>query len=59
MAEISYGLIYADILTSRQALTTYKENPRIKDIKNIAAYHLQQAVEKLIKVQIYRSGFPY
>ncbi|MCD7745588.1 MAG: hypothetical protein LUI13_09965 [Lachnospiraceae bacterium] len=37
MAEISFGLIYADILTSRQALTTYKENPRIKDIKNIAA----------------------
>lgn len=30
MAEISYGLIYADILTSRQALTTYKENPRNK-----------------------------
>ncbi|MCC8050571.1 MAG: HEPN domain-containing protein [Clostridiales bacterium] len=59
MAEISSGLIYADILTARQALATYKENPRIKDIKNIAAYHLQQAAEKMIKAQIYRSGHPY
>ena len=28
----------------------------MKDIKNIAAYHIQQAVEKNIKYQIYKSG---
>lgn len=25
----------------------------------MSAYHLQQAVEKLIKIQIYRSGIEY
>ncbi len=57
--SISKGLIYADILTARQALNTYKENPKLKDIKNICAYHLQQATEKLIKSQIYNSDFQY
>ena len=57
--NISKGLIYADILTARQALNTYKENPKLKDIKNICAYHLQQATEKLIKSQILKSGFRY
>ncbi len=57
--SISKGLIYADILTASQALNTYKENPKWKDIKNICAYHLQQAAEKLIKSQIYNSGFEY
>ena len=59
MHKISSGLIYADILTARQALNTYKESPKLKDIKNICAYHLQQATEKLIKSQIYSSGFKY
>ena len=27
----------------------------MKDIKNVAAYHLQQAAEKLIKYQIYQN----
>lgn len=57
--SISKGLIYADILTARQALNTYKENSKLKDIKNICAYHLQQATEKLIKSQIYSSDFQY
>ena len=57
--SISKGLIYADILTAMQALNTYKENPKLKDIKNICAYHLQQATEKLIKAQIYSSDFQY
>ena len=57
--NISKGLIYADLLTARQALSTYKENPKLKDLKNICAYHLQQATEKLIKSQIFNSGFQY
>lgn len=59
MDKLSAGLIYADILTARQALDTYKKNPKLKNIKNICAYHLQQSVEKIIKAQIYASGFPY
>lgn len=53
---LSLGIIYADILMVKHALQDYKANPKIKDIKNMAAYHLQQAVEKLIKYQIYRNA---
>ncbi len=35
------GLIKADIIASKQAIE-YFEEKNIKDIKNIAAYHLQQ-----------------
>jgi len=33
----------------------YFDQTKNKDIKNIAAYHLQQAAEKLIKIQIYKA----
>ena len=48
------GLIKADIIAARQAID-YFDQTHIKDIKNIAAYHLQQAAEKLIKYQIYKA----
>ena len=48
---LTKGLIKADLITAKQAIDYYEEK-RIKDIKNIAAYHLQQATEKLIKYQI-------
>lgn len=57
--ELSTGLIQMDMIMARQALSYYKNNPKIKDIKNACAYHLQQAVEKMIKIQIYKSGFIY
>lgn len=47
------GIIKADLIAARQAMDYYKEKG-IKDIKNIAAFHLQQAAEKLIKYQIYK-----
>ena len=50
---LSKGIIKADIIAARQAIE-YFEDKQIKDIKNIAAYHLQQAAEKLIKYQIYK-----
>lgn len=50
--EINPGIIKADIVTAYQSISYFKEH-KIKDIKNIAAYHLQQAIEKLIKIQIY------
>lgn len=49
---LSKGLIRADIIAAKQAIEYYEAN-KTKDIKNIAAYHLQQAAEKLIKIQIY------
>lgn len=50
--SLSKGLIRADIIAARQAIEYYDQT-HIKDIKNVAAYHLQQAAEKLIKYQIY------
>ena len=49
---LTKGLIKADIIAAKQAIEYY-ETTGLKDIKNVAAYHLQQAVEKLIKYQIY------
>lgn len=51
--ELNKSLIKADIIAARQAIE-YFEQKGIKEIKNIAAYHLQQAAEKLIKYQIYQ-----
>lgn len=53
---LTKGIIKADIIAAKQAIEYYDNNYSIKSIKNIAAYHLQQAVEKLIKLQIYDSG---
>ncbi|MBR4782001.1 MAG: HEPN domain-containing protein [Lachnospiraceae bacterium] len=52
---LTKSLIKADIIAARQAIEYY-ELKGIKSIKNIAAYHLQQATEKIIKYQIYESG---
>ena len=56
--ELSMKLIKADLLMAQQGIELYK-NHEIKEIKNQAAYHLQQAAEKLIKIQIYNSGVSY
>lgn len=50
---LTLGLIKADLITAGQAIAYYEANGN-KNIKNIAAYHLQQAAEKLIKYQIYK-----
>ena len=55
--RLTMSLIKADMIAARQAIDYYAEKG-IKDIKNIAAYHIQQAAEKLIKIQIYASGAP-
>ena len=57
--ELSKGLIKADLIMAKQGLEKYKENTKIKNLKNMVAYHIQQAVEKMIKIQIYHSGKPY
>ena len=48
------NLIRADIIAARQAIEYFEQNG-VKDIKNVAAYHLQQAAEKLLKYQISQS----
>lgn len=53
--SISMSLIKADIVAASQAVDYYKQK-NLKDIKNVAAYHLQQASEKLIKIQIYANA---
>ena len=50
--KLSKGLIKADIIAAKQAIEYFDSNHN-RDIKNIAAYHLQQAAEKLIKIHIY------
>ena len=40
---------------ARQAIS-YFEETHFKDVKNQAAYHIQQAAEKLIKIQIYANA---
>ncbi len=52
--ELNKSLIKADMIAARQAIEYY-EQKGVKEIKNIAAYHLQQAAEKLVKYQIYQS----
>lgn len=52
------GLIKADMVAANQAIKYFEDN-NIRDIKNIAAYHLQQAAEKLIKIQIYCKCISY
>ena len=52
---LTIGLIKADLVTAGQAIE-YFEATSNKNIKNIAAYHLQQATEKLIKYQIVHWG---
>ena len=51
--KLTKGLIRADIIAAQQAIAFFEEK-KVKDIKNIAAYHLQQASEKIIKYQIYK-----
>ena len=49
---LTKGIIKADIIAAKQAIEYFEAN-RNRNIKNVAAYHLQQAAEKLIKIQIY------
>lgn len=56
--DLNMALIKADILMAKQGIALFESNG-IKEVKNMVAYHLQQAAEKLIKIQIYRSGIEY
>ena len=49
---LSMGMVRGDVIASKSALSGYKEQG-FKELKGICAYHIQQACEKLIKLQIY------
>ncbi len=49
---LTKGIIKADIIAAKQAIEYFEANGN-RNIKTVAAYHLQQAAEKLIKIQIY------
>ena len=53
--KLTKGLIRADIIAAKQAIAFFEEK-KVKDIKNIAAYHLQQAIEKTIKLKAEIAG---
>ncbi len=50
--KLSKSIILADITAADSAIKDY-ENNHFSEMKGIAAFHLQQAAEKLIKIQIY------
>lgn len=52
VTHLSMGMVEADLRAAGRAIESYKVNNSKYD-KNVAAYHIQQAVEKLIKIQIY------
>lgn len=54
MTHLSLGLVRADILTSEYAIKQYSVSG-VKELKGIAAYHIQQAFEKLLKMQVLSS----
>ena len=55
MTEISFAMIKSDLIMACQAISHFEET-HFKDDKNQAAYHIQQAAEKLIKIQIYANA---
>ena len=56
--ELNKMQIKADIVIAESALNEAKKSkPKLaKYLKGQVGYHLQQAAEKMIKIQIYRSG---
>ena len=53
--QMTKGKIKADISAAKQAIDYYDQK-HIKETKDIVAYHLQQASEKLMKYQIYKAN---
>ena len=43
----------SDLVLARQAICNYESNKKLKDMKNLSSYHVQQAIEKMLKYCIY------
>lgn len=59
--ELTIAQVQADLLAATDAIRRAEGmTPKAaKYIKGLAGYHLQQAAEKMIKLQIYQSGKTY
>lgn len=59
MSHIRKGLtiakIRSDLFIVNYAIEVYRQSNSEYEMKSNAAYHLQQAIEKLIKIQIYNN----
>ncbi len=55
---IHVDLIKGDLLSAKSLIETYKKT-KARGVRTGAAYHIQQAIEKIIKQQIYTSGKDY
>ena len=55
VAQIDADLFMADSAIRKSETISSKAG---KHLRGLAGYHLQQAAEKLIKIQIYASGVP-
>ena len=55
VAQIDADLFMADSAIQKSETISSKAG---KHLRGLAGYHLQQAAEKLIKIQIYASGVP-
>jgi hypothetical protein len=58
--ELTMSQILAELYTAKAAIdrALTEENRVGKYLKGLAGYHLQQATEKMIKIQIYKAGVP-
>lgn len=58
--ELSMAQVQADLYSAKAAMEGADSNKNRlgKYLKGLAAYHLQQAAEKMVKIQIYRAGVP-
>lgn len=56
--KLSMAQVKADLMMASYGITQAESGtPKMaKTIKGMAAYHLQQACEKMIKIQLYASG---
>ncbi len=58
--KLTMGQVQADLFSAYDAINRAEsmDPRRAKYIKGTAGYHLQQAAEKMIKIQLYDSGKP-
>lgn len=51
---LTLAMALADIKAAQSALRIY-EDEGLREIKGLCAYHIQQAFEKMLKIQLYQS----
>ena len=59
--QLNFAQIQADLMMAKRAMedSAVSGKSLAKYLRGQSGYHLQQAAEKMIKIQIYQSGKPY